>query len=205
MRESLWDAKSMGLVSNEKERELTSALQTHCRSPHATYRWFGHNVQVRSPSVSHSHISEAAGSSSCAITYYLAKNPECQRKLQAELDEALGPLDPGEDAATSFETVKKLPYLDAVINEGLRCHTTSGIGLPRIVPDGVPMTVAGQTFPPGTVLSVPSYTIHRDPGVWGDDVEEFRPERWFEKARQDDMQRTFNPFSYGPRYDSGEA
>jgi benzoate 4-monooxygenase len=54
------------------------------------------------------------------------------------------------------------------------------------------------------VISVPSYSIHRDPGVWGEDVEEFRPERWFEKERQDDIQRTFNPFSYGPRYRTAE-
>jgi benzoate 4-monooxygenase len=143
-------------------------------------------------------------SSSCAITYYLAKNQQCQRKLQQELDEALGPLDPHENAATSFDDVKKLPYLEAVINEGLRCHTTSGIGLPRIVPDGNSISVAGKMFPPGAILSVPSYTIHRDPAVWGDDVEQFRPERWFEQARQDDIQRTFNPFSYGPRSECRE-
>jgi benzoate 4-monooxygenase len=104
-----------------------------------------------------------------------------------------------EDAATAYDVVKKLSYLEAVINEGLRCHTTSGIGLPRIVPEGAPIVVGGKAFPPGAVLSVPSYTIHRDPAVWGDDVEEFRPERWFETERQEAMQRTFNPFSYGPR------
>jgi benzoate 4-monooxygenase len=46
---------------------------------------------------------------------------------------------------------------------------------------------------------VPSFTIHRDPSVWGPDIEAFRPERWFEAERKDAMQRTFNPFSVGPR------
>lgn len=49
-------------------------------------------------------------------------------------------------------------------------------------------------------MSVPSYTIHRDKAIWGDDVEAYRPERWFERD-QADIQKTFNPFSFGPRYD----
>jgi benzoate 4-monooxygenase len=58
--------------------------------------------------------------------------------------------------------------------------------------------VCGQFFPEGTVLSVPSFTIHRDAGVWGEDVEAFRPERWFEGDKEM-INKTFNPFSYGPR------
>lgn len=60
------------------------------------------------------------------------------------------------------------------------------------------MVVSGHYFPAGTVLSVPSYTIHRDPAVWGEDIEEFRPERWFE-GDQAEIQKAFNPFSVGPR------
>lgn len=124
----------------------------------------------------------------------MAHNPAVQAKLQKELDEALAHED---DPVASFEQVKRLPYLEAVINETLRIHSTSGIGLPREVPEGG-LTVIGKTFPPGTVLSVPTYTIHRDKRVWGEDVEAFRPERWFEQD-QAEIQKTFNPFSFGPR------
>ena len=71
------------------------------------------------------------------------------------------------------------------------------MGLPRLVPEGG-LHVSGKFFPEGTVLSVPSYTIHRDPEIWGNDVEAFRPERWFEQD-QVGIQKTFNPFSFGPR------
>ena len=71
------------------------------------------------------------------------------------------------------------------------------MGLPRIVPEGG-LTIGDKYFPSNTVLSVPSYTIHRDKAVWGDDADVFRPERWFERD-QAAMQKTFNPFSYGPR------
>ncbi len=110
------------------------------------------------------------------------------------MDDALQDED---DSAASFEVTKNLPYLNAVINEALRLHSTSGIGLPRIVPEGG-MTIQGHFFKEGTVLSVPSYTIHRDRGVWGDDATAYRPERWFE-GDNDAIQRAFNPYSYGPR------
>lgn len=58
------------------------------------------------------------------------------------------------------------------------------MGLPRLVPEGG--------------LTVPSYTIPRDPEIWGDDVEAFRPKRRFEQD-QAEVQETFDPFSYGPR------
>ncbi|KAJ7126286.1 cytochrome P450 [Mycena epipterygia] len=139
--------------------------------------------------------SDTTSNSTCAIVYYLAANPMTQARLQAELDEQLGTED--ETVATG-EQVKRLPYLDACINEALRLHSTSALGLPRIVPEGG-VVIGAHTFPAGCVLSVPSFTIHRDPAVWGEDVEAFRPERWFEEDRKEAMARTFNPFSVGPR------
>lgn len=145
-------------------------------------------------------------------------NPSTQKKLQAELDEALGPVivgtpssassDPSdathyETAVAASDVVKSLPYLEACINEGLRLHSTSSMGLPRVVPPGG-LIVRGRFFPEGAVLSVPSFTIHRDPSVWGADVEAYRPERWLEeggasKEQREKMWAAFNPFSYGPR------
>ncbi|KAJ7211186.1 cytochrome P450 monooxygenase [Mycena pura] len=139
--------------------------------------------------------SDTTSNSTCATIYYLAANPSVQAKLQAELDEQLGTED--ERVATG-DQMKRLPFLDACINEALRLHSTSALGLPRIVPeDG--LSVDGNAFPPGTVLSVPSFTIHRDPNVWGPDVEVYRPERWLEEDRKELMAKTFNPFSVGPR------
>ncbi|CAE6424331.1 unnamed protein product [Rhizoctonia solani] len=149
--------------------------------------------------------SDTTSNSSCAITYYLAANPDKQRKLQAELDEHLSP-STMPTPATSFEKVKSLPYLNACINEGLRLHATSAMGLPRVIPPGTVLEVCGEKFGPGSVLSVPSFTIHRDQDVWGEDVEAFRPERWLEAGADvqagvgnGPMAKAFNPFSYGPR------
>lgn len=134
-------------------------------------------------------------SSTCAILYHLARTPHVQAKLHKELDEQLGTED---ELVATIHQIKRLPYLDACINEALRIHSTSALGLPRVVPESG-LTVLEQHFPEGTVLSVPSYSIHRDVTVWGEDVEAYRPERWFERDIVA-MQKTFNPFSTGPRY-----
>jgi benzoate 4-monooxygenase len=138
--------------------------------------------------------SDTTSNSTCAILYYLARYPQTQRKLQKELDEQLGAED---ELVATEQQVKRLPYLDACINEALRLHSTSALGLPRVVPEGG-LTVNDAFFPEGTVVSVPSFSIHRDESIWGPGIEEYRPERWFERD-QADIQKTFNPFSVGPR------
>ncbi|QRV87850.1 cytochrome P450 family protein [Ceratobasidium sp. AG-Ba] len=142
--------------------------------------------------------SDTTSNSSCAITYYLAANPRAQRALHAELDANLPRSSSTASPATTYDSVKSLPYLNACINEGLRLHSTSSMGLPRVIPPGTELEVAGEKFGPGCVLSVPSFTIHRDKEVWGEDVDAFRPERWFEEGSAR-MNKIFNPFSYGPR------
>jgi benzoate 4-monooxygenase len=130
-------------------------------------------------------------SSSCARAYYLAANPEVQRKLQAELDDALGsvrsapspagtsglpPLPPWASVA-KYADIKSMPYLQACIQEGMRLHSALGVSLPRIVPEGSILEVCGQTFSGGTITSVPSYSIHHNEELWGLDSEVFRHER----------------------------
>ncbi|KAF9231318.1 cytochrome P450 [Melanogaster broomeanus] len=129
--------------------------------------------------------SDTTSNSSCAITYYLARYPDVAREAsRRNSTQALGTED---EYVSTYEQVKRLPYLEAVINEALRIHSTSAIGLPRVAPEGG-LTINGVHFPQGAVLSVPTYTIHRDKTAWGDDADVFRPKR-----------KRFNPFSFGPR------
>jgi len=117
--------------------------------------------------------SDTTSNTSCALLFHMLMHPECVAKLQAELDQAL----PSDDVPT-HEQVKNLPYLDMCIQETLRIHSTSSQGLPRVVPPGPGVEIAGHHFPQGTVLSVPAYTMHHSKEIWGKDADEFRPERW---------------------------
>ncbi|CEQ39640.1 SPOSA6832_01188, partial [Sporobolomyces salmonicolor] len=62
-----------------------------------------------------------------AILYHIVSNPSAHKKLQGELDEAFGAK--GITGVLDYEDVKALPYLTGCINEALRLHSTSGMGL----------------------------------------------------------------------------
>ncbi len=119
--------------------------------------------------------SDTTSNTSCALLYHCLKHPDVVRKLQAELDEALPA---GDDEVPQYEQVRHLQYLEWVIAETLRVHSTSSQGLPRVVPPGAGVEIAGHHFPQGVVLSVPAYTMHHSTEIWGADADEFRPERW---------------------------
>ncbi|KAF9520850.1 hypothetical protein BS47DRAFT_1357238 [Hydnum rufescens UP504] len=141
--------------------------------------------------------SDSTANASCIITFYLALNPDVQHKLQAELDEALGPTiitDSHKNATANcelavapYDIVKSLPYLEACIYEALRVHPPSGIGLPRAAPAGGLM-VAGRYYKEGSILSVPTSPF----------IAIRMPERWFERDAET-MYKGFNAFSWGPR------
>ena len=89
--------------------------------------------------------------------------------------------------------------LHSVISETLRIHSTSSLGLPRVVPPSGPVTILSHVFPPYTTLSVPAYTVHHSPHIWGPDAHLFRPERWAEGTLTEKQRGAFIPFSVGPR------
>lgn len=138
--------------------------------------------------------SDTTSNSSCALLYHAVRTPHVIPKLRKELDEAI----PKDVLVPTYDQIKSLPYLQAVLNEALRYHSTSGIGLPRQIPDdSAGVEIRGHFFPPGTVLSVPTYSVHHSHEIWGPDADEFRPERWDNATER--QKNAFIPFSYGPR------
>lgn len=107
------------------------------------------------------------------ILYYLLRNVDCLSKLQQELDAAQLSFPP------SYAETKDLPYLNAVIKEGMRMHPPVGNILERVVPDGPGLTLPdGRTLAPGTIVGMNQWIISRNKDVFGEDVDSFRPERW---------------------------
>jgi benzoate 4-monooxygenase len=143
--------------------------------------------------------SDTVSNTSCAIIYWILAGERASPglvlpRLHDELDTAI----PGNDIATHTQ-VKNLPFLRRCIDEAMRLHSISALGLPRIVTAAEGVCFNGIHFPAGTVLSVPSYTLHHDPTIWGNDVEVFSPDRWLPGNLTQRQKMAFNPFSHGPR------
>ncbi|KAJ3543615.1 hypothetical protein NM208_g3485 [Fusarium decemcellulare] len=145
----------------------------------------------------------SAGSDTTAITlsailYYLLKNPQSYRRLVEEVDEYYGR--DGAPEVITFKESQSLPYLQAVIKEAFRIHPAAGQPLERVVPPGG-ATICDYFFPEGTIVGVNSWVEHRDKGTFGEDADEFRPERWLtdDKQRLSFMNSRWMPFGLGSR------
>lgn len=98
---------------------------------------------------------------------------------------------------TSYEELKQIPYLDAVIKEGLRMGNEVSGRLPRYDPQNS-ITHNGYTFPPGTVISMSIRDMHLDPDCHPEPLT-FNPERWLDPSMYKQSEQFFAPFGKGTR------
>jgi len=113
------------------------------------------------------------------VLYDLTKHPTVTNKVIEEIESKCGvPGDANSDF--SFETVvNNLPYLHAVIMESQRLHPT--------VPENFRMAVKDDTLPDGTKILAKScvmysaYTMNHSELYWGDDADEFNPDRFMNR------------------------
>lgn len=114
-----------------------------------------------------------------AITYYVLQGPAVRARLVAELDGASFASPPPPYAET-----RDLPYLDAVVREGMRMHPVIGGVLERIVPAEGLKLPDGRFLPAGTQVGVNAWATSRDKPTFGGDADVFRPERWLRGERE---------------------
>ncbi|EQL37405.1 hypothetical protein BDFG_01020 [Blastomyces dermatitidis ATCC 26199] len=137
--------------------------------------------------------SDTTSNTACAILYWVLRTPGFKEKLQQILDNVI----PSDVKVPPYSMVKDIQYLSWVISE---IHSTSSLGLPRLIPEGAsPIRIHDRVFRPGTVLSVPSYTIHPSTRIWGPDAEEFVPTRWDPARLTSEQKAALIPFNTGPR------
>ncbi|KAI3818387.1 hypothetical protein L1987_12193 [Smallanthus sonchifolius] len=113
----------------------------------------------------------------------LVKHPCIQSKLYDEIVAVVGPppppSPPGVDHELELviteENLQKIPYLKAVILEGLRRHPPGHIVLPHRVTEEVELQ--GYKIPKGATINFMVAEMGWDPEVW-DDPMEFKPERF---------------------------
>ncbi|KAL1882886.1 Cytochrome P450 monooxygenase aba1 [Diaporthe australafricana] len=121
--------------------------------------------------------SESTASAIRSILVHTMTTPRVYVKLKAEIKAALD-----EDTVTSpiqMERALKLPYLQAVVYEGLRMRPPVLGLLPKVVPAGGD-TLGGQWVPGGTNICSNTGALLRSRSLFGPDADVFRPERFTE-------------------------
>ncbi|KAI1334054.1 putative N-alkane-inducible cytochrome P450 [Xylariaceae sp. FL0016] len=112
------------------------------------------------------------------VVYFLARHPEVFDKLRNTILECFG------TNHADFRSLQKVSYLQWVINETLRIVTVIPMN-ERIalrdttLPRGGGVDGKSKVFvPEGTQVLIPLYAMQHRQDLWGNDVEEFRPDRW---------------------------
>ena len=110
--------------------------------------------------------------------YLLMRNPASRRKIREELQVAFPSAN--KELPLSFDTIQPncLPYTMAVFNEALRLYPPVPVELkectsPTTFPDGI-------SLPKGAVVMWVPWAMGRSKQIWGEDADDFSPERWFD-------------------------
>lgn len=125
-------------------------------------------------------------------TYFILSTPTVLSQLLEELESAIpDPLD-----IPMWQNLEQLPYLTAVINEGLRLSYGVMHRLQRVHPN-TPLRYGDWTIPAGTPVGMSSPFMHNDPTVFPD-PRTFDPSRWLGPEGKERQKYLFN-FGRGTR------
>ncbi|KAK0152756.1 Thromboxane-A synthase [Merluccius polli] len=122
--------------------------------------------------------------------YLLATHPECQRRVQLEVDGFFHRHD-----SLDYTNVQELKYLDMVFCEALRLYPP-GFRYGRTVDEDC--EISGQLFPKGATIEFSIGFLHYDPEHWPD-PQRFIPERFTAEAKANRHPFVYLPFGAGPR------
>ncbi|OAY30366.1 cytokinin hydroxylase isoform X1 [Manihot esculenta] len=99
----------------------------------------------------------------------LAVHPEWQNQLREEITQVTG------NKEIVFSRLAKLNKMGWVLNEVLRLYSPAPNAQRQTRED---ITVNNLTIPKGTNVWIDVVSMHHDPNLWGEDVNEFKPERF---------------------------
>jgi cytochrome P450 len=127
--------------------------------------------------------------------YLLARHPEAEAALHAELDRVLAGRLP------TVEDVPALRYTEMVLAESMRLYPPAwGIGRRALA--AYPLD--RYTLPAGATVIMSAYVMQRDPRYYLE-PERFDPERWTPEARAARPRFAYFPFGGGARVCIGEG
>jgi cytochrome P450 len=117
-----------------------------------------------------------AETTSITLTWWalaMITHPESQKRAQVELDKVVG-----RSRTPAFSDAPSLPYIQAIVKEVLRWRPSLPLGAPHNTTEDD--WYNGMFIPKGTMCLVNLWQCHRDPAFYGDDAENFNPERFLD-------------------------
>ncbi|KAL1198352.1 Cytokinin hydroxylase [Cardamine amara subsp. amara] len=99
----------------------------------------------------------------------LAIHPEWQNKIREEIKQVIG------DSEIEYNKLAGLKKMSWVMNEVLRLYPPAPNAQRQARQD---IEVNGRVIPNGANIWIDVVAMHHDPELWGDDVNEFKPERF---------------------------
>ncbi|KNE67747.1 hypothetical protein AMAG_12472 [Allomyces macrogynus ATCC 38327] len=144
----------------------------------------------------------------CMALYLMGMHRDVQSKARADVIRVLGKdaarraaeCDAAEMIYPTPDQDRALTYLNFVIMETMRLFP-SVAKLPRRVTTA-PVTLAdGTALPKGTLVTIDTFSMHRDPAIWGPDADKFVPDRWAARADADGaiaMHPTAHNYEWAP-------
>ena len=127
--------------------------------------------------------------------YLLARHPEAQEALRAELARELRGRPP------EYADLPRLPYTRNVVNESMRLYPPADFLGREATED---RTVAGIPVRKGTNLFMSQWVMHRDARYFPDPLK-FDPSRWTPRFERSLPRFAYFPFGGGPRYCIGQT
>ncbi|XP_076663916.1 cytochrome P450 9e2-like isoform X5 [Andrena cerasifolii] len=131
----------------------------------------------------------------CFAAHEIAVNPEVQAKLRTEVEEVVRKT----DGKPTYEAIRDMRYMDAVLNETLRLYSVvtfldrvcvKEFQLPPATPGSNPVTMK-----PGGIVWFLPFALQRDPALYPEPMK-FNPERFM---NGEISQPNYVPFGLGPR------
>ncbi|KAI0332390.1 cytochrome P450 monooxygenase pc-3 [Cubamyces sp. BRFM 1775] len=138
--------------------------------------------------------------------YLMCLYPEVFKRLRAEVLDKVGPTQ-----MPTFDDVRNMKYLRAVINETLRLYPAVPFNVRVANRDTTlpnPNPAGPRVFiPQETSISYSVFLMHRRKDYWGPDALHFDPERWLDERLNKYFTTNpfiFVPFNAGPRICLGQ-
>ncbi|KAJ2940595.1 hypothetical protein O0L34_g6536 [Tuta absoluta] len=123
--------------------------------------------------------------------------PHVQERIYKELEEVFG----DSDRDAEKHDLCKLVYLEAVIKESMRVIPIVPVVARKLDRN---IKLKNCTLSAGRTCFIFLYGVNRHP-IWGEDAQEFKPERWLDPATMPDHPTAFAGFSMGRRHCIGKA